>query len=166
MMAGSMQKIKAQRIKSDFEAIVSVVAEYFDLSRESIVNPSNKLHKTAYVRQCVMHLCYKFMPFITQSELAKHLGGSDHTSIHYGLKALKKRREANKKTDAEVTLLETLVGKKRLSDNDANSYIPSLHDIRAVGKQVFDDLEIVRILNEDDFVSYLEFVYAGKQKRT
>ena len=78
------------------EYILSVVANYFNVTSDEILS-SKKSQHIAYARQIAMYLIREFTN-LSLPKIGQELGGRNHATILYGINAIKKSMEDNEDT--------------------------------------------------------------------
>lgn len=84
--------------------ILEVVAEHFDISLEEIKG-SSRARKLSYPRQIAMYLIYN----ITNSnyvDIAKLLGGKNHTSVLHGYKKIQEDYQTKEETRQSIDIIK------------------------------------------------------------
>ncbi len=84
--------------------ILSVVADFYDLTEKDLLSPSRK-KEVAKPRQIVMYLLKTELKSSYLS-IARRLGGRDHSTIIYGCEKIAKQLEEDKKLEEEIELIK------------------------------------------------------------
>lgn len=99
--------IAASQNVVNFETILSAVANYFDVSSESIISKS-RLQKYVYPRQVVAMLAKQLTKDSLQ-EIGENLGGRDHATVIYSISKLESRLQADEKLRNDIAKLITTI---------------------------------------------------------
>ena len=89
---------------TSFPKIVDVVASYYDLKKEDILNKSRK-KEIAYPRQIIMYLLREELDNSFPA-IGRKLGGRDHTTVMYAYKKIKHRIQQNEEFRQEIDLIK------------------------------------------------------------
>lgn len=99
--------IAASQHVVNFETILTAVANYFDVSSESIISKS-RLQKYVYPRQVVAMLAKQLTKDSLQ-EIGENLGGRDHATVIYSISKLESRLQADEKLRNDIAKLITTI---------------------------------------------------------
>jgi len=101
------QLISMDRQSIDMDFIQSVVAQYFNISREDLKS-KRRAHNLVYPRQIAMYLCRKMLD-VSLPDVGKLFGGRDHTTVIHSCDKIAREVENDKKLQMQVEELEVKI---------------------------------------------------------
>jgi len=101
------QLIAMDRQSVDMDFIQSVVAQYFQISKEDLKG-KRRAHNLVYPRQIAMYLCRKMLD-VSLPDVGKLFGGRDHTTVIHSCDKIAREVEHDKKLQTQVEELEVKI---------------------------------------------------------
>ena len=93
-------------------AIIEAACRVFDIKREDLIGP-RRARYLAWPRQIVMHIARDKCPQLSLPQIGRLIGGRDHTTIMYGIKAAQIRLEDSESfRNAYAKVVEELGGRR------------------------------------------------------
>jgi chromosomal replication initiator protein len=87
-----------------FDAILTRVAVYYDVPIADLLG-RHRAYRIAHARQICMYLA-RLLTKLSFAEIGEKLGGRDHTTVHHGIGAARKRIAASEEVSGQVYWLE------------------------------------------------------------